>query len=108
MLVSNVVTTVSTDAKNSAKHRLLQGRNLIGIVVPTLDVTNLSIQVSFDDGTTWVALYRPDGSVWSMAATTGGFTMWVDGLSCFGGLPIRFVSSADQTADRTFKVVETK
>lgn len=108
MRVENVVITVSADAKNSAKHRLLQGRNLIGIVVPTLDATNLSIQVSFDDGTTWVALYRPDGSAWSITATTGGFTMWVDGLSCFGGLPIRFVSSADQAANRTFKVLETK
>ncbi len=107
MRVSDVLITIATDANNSAKHRLALGKNLIGIVVPTLDATNLTIQVSFDDGTTWVPLYRPDGSAWSIAATTGGFTMWIDGLSCFGGLPIRFVSSANQTANRTFKVVET-
>jgi hypothetical protein len=107
MRVTDVVITIATDDNNSAKHRLTPGRNLIGIVVPTLDATNLTIEASFDDGTTWVPLYRPDGSAWSIAATTGGFTMWIDGLSCFGGLPIRFVSSANQTANRTFKVLET-
>lgn len=108
MRVSNVVITIATDDNNSAAHRLTLGRNLIGIVVPVLDATNLSIEVSFDDGTTWIPLYQPDGTPWSIAATAGNFTMLVDGLSCFGGLPIRFVSSVDQTANRTFKVLETK
>jgi hypothetical protein len=108
MRVSDVVITIATDDNNSAKHRLTEGRNLIGIVVPTLDVTSLTLQMSFDDGTNWVPLYRPDGSAWSIAATTGGFTMWIDSLSCFGGLPMRFVSSANQSADRTFKVLETR
>jgi hypothetical protein len=106
MRVSDVVITIATDDNNSAQHRLALGKNLIGIVVPTLDATNLTLEASLDNGSTWVPLYRPDGSAWSLAATTGGFCMWIDGLSCFGGLPIRFVSSANQSADRTFKVLE--
>jgi len=91
------VFTVTTSAVLSAAVDLEKECDTMLVHIPTIDSTNLTCYVS----ETHAGTYYPLGNSATVAAGTGGFA---DTWDLGGYQHIKIGSSADQTANRTFRV----
>jgi len=94
----------------------LQGYPILGLLVPILGSTpTITIEISLDGGSTWLALKNADGSTASVSITGGATAFFVSSdvftpLAAYcahlrdvtNDVLVRLALSAAQTADRTF------
>lgn len=83
----------------------LNGFNVASVLLPTLDSGTLTIEGSYD-GTNFFGMKdQTPTAVGVWAANTGGFFLSGDIVARFAAIRyLRFVSSVNQTADRTIQV----
>jgi hypothetical protein len=92
----------------------LQGYPILGLLVPVINAGTVTVEISLDDGSTWLSLKDADGSTASISITGGGTAFFVSSdvftpLAAYCAhlrgdidLLVRLVTGATQTADRTF------
>lgn len=95
--------TIADEGKTSDAADI-EGYGITGLLLPTLDSTNLTFTVSNLLAGTYYTVKDMDGSTFTITAGTGAFAVGADDLSpLFGYRFIKVVSSATQsTAAVTF------
>lgn len=102
---------VATDNVATPAFRVSKYTRSISMQIPTIDAATVQVQTSMDN-TTYVPYHVAidNGTalttvLWATASGTGGITVaWPPGLVNYRWFKI--VTSADQTADRTFTIYE--
>jgi len=93
--------TLANGQTKSASIDLMGGRLLGFILLDTWTAATVSLESSFDGGTTWYPVYLQDGTLLSFTVAADHLIILDNSrFLAFGGL-VKLVSSVAQGADRT-------
>lgn len=98
--IETVTDTISGGSQISGGARV-KGKVAVGVIIPvSTEGTNLDLEVSFDGGSTWVAVIDTAGAAKQVQSADEGFNVF--GLDNFQGLEhVRLNADTNQTGDTT-------